>query len=341
MKILYTISLVLLLNLFKFNGAIPVENSKEEETTVEYLERLTPSSSINFIKHVGGLDIDGDENLVVFHRGSRLWTFDSFIGNEFNEKKYGPIEEDVIAVVDPNTLESFTAGANMFYMPHGITVDTDGYIWLTDVGMHQVFKFSPRNFKKPLLTLGTKLESGSDAKHFCKPTGIAVSRKNGDIFVSDGYCNRRIVQFDKDGKLVREMVDSENPMVVVHSIALVGDLVCAASREDGRIVCFDANTGEKKYTIKDSHMNTVYAIEYDPINEVIQAVTGENKGKEAVGLTFDASEANFGSLLKIWKPKHVNLVEAHDLAISLDGSRIYTGQLNGEIDEFYFERKGY
>jgi hypothetical protein len=47
-------------------------------------------------------------------------------------------------------------------------------------------------------------------------------------------------------------------------------------------------------------MLTVYAIKYDGDNKVIHAVTGENKGAEAIGLTFDASKRNFGQLLQKW-----------------------------------------
>lgn len=44
-----------------------------------------------------------------------------------------------------------------FYMPHGLTLDKDDNIWVTDVGLHQVFKF-PAGYKdgQPLLTLGTR-----------------------------------------------------------------------------------------------------------------------------------------------------------------------------------------
>ena len=81
---------------------------------------------------------------------------------------------------------------------------------MTDVALHQVFKFSPFKLKskdnidlgQPLLTLGVPLTPGSDEKHFCKPTDIAVDRKTNDFYVSDGYCNSRIIKFDKNGKLL-------------------------------------------------------------------------------------------------------------------------------------------
>lgn len=44
-----------------------------------------------------------------------------------------------------------------FYLPHGLTIDDHDNMWLTDVGMHQVFKFPPQfGDGKPLITLGTK-----------------------------------------------------------------------------------------------------------------------------------------------------------------------------------------
>jgi hypothetical protein len=77
-----------------------------------------------------------------------------------------------------------------FYMPHGLTIDSESNIWLTDVAMHQVFKYNFRKSQSPLLTLGEAFHKGDDQTHFCKPTSIAVSQLTLDIFVADGYCNR-------------------------------------------------------------------------------------------------------------------------------------------------------
>ena len=54
-------------------------------------------------------------------------------------------------------------------MPHMVTVDQWGFVWLTDVGLHQVFKFDPAG--QLLLTLGQRLQPGSGAS-FCKPTQV-------------------------------------------------------------------------------------------------------------------------------------------------------------------------
>jgi hypothetical protein len=41
----------------------------------------------------------------------------------------------------PQLPEGYSWGANLFIMPHGLTVDKDNNVWVTDVGLHQVFKF--------------------------------------------------------------------------------------------------------------------------------------------------------------------------------------------------------
>lgn len=180
--------------------------------------------------------------------------------------------------------------------------------------------------------LGEKLIPGNDESHFCKPTDVAVSKMDGHVFISDGYCNQRVVEFDKNGKFVKSFEDTQNPMLVVHSITLIESnerkLVCAASRETGkyvfynlwnfgsivnkltkkfflfnllfRIVCFDSYSGNKVNEISHPKMLTVYAIKYDPINIVLHAATGENKKNVSTGFTFDASINGFGNFLNKW-----------------------------------------
>lgn len=95
---------------------------------------------------------------------------------------------------------SFCRNICRFYLPHGLTVDADNNVWVTDVALHQVFKFS-QGGGKPLLTLGVAFMPGNDDDHFCKPSAVAVM-SNGDFFVSDGYCNTRIIKFDKNGNFL-------------------------------------------------------------------------------------------------------------------------------------------
>lgn len=98
-------------------------------------------------------------------------------------------------------------------MPHGIFSDSNGYIWTTDVALHQVFKFDPKQEKlTPLLTLGKEFKPGSDTEHFCQPSGVAVTA-SGLIFVSDGYCNNRIMKFDSNGKFLTSFGEASSDIL--------------------------------------------------------------------------------------------------------------------------------
>jgi len=103
-------------------------------------------------------------------------------------------------------LRSF--GAGMFLFPHGMHVDKDGNVWVTD-GQgrngkgHQVFKFSPEG--KVLLALGKAGVAGSGPNEFNQPSDVVVA-PNGDIFVADGHdtgTNMRIVKFSKNGTFIK------------------------------------------------------------------------------------------------------------------------------------------
>src|SRR3984885_11065890 len=105
-----------------------------------------------------------------------------------------------------NLVKSF--GAGMFVLPHGLTIDRAGNIWVTDgVGKdgmgHQVFKFSPDG--KVLLTLGKAGVAGTGPDEFNAPSAVLVA-PNGDIFVADGHggdTNARVVKFDPTGKFIK------------------------------------------------------------------------------------------------------------------------------------------
>lgn len=117
-------------------------------------------------------------------------------------KNNGPIQDKTIVAFNRITSEiSYEYGDNMFYMPHGLTVDHENNFWITDVALHQIFKFNARNFTKPEMTLGTAFQPGNSATKFCKPTAVAVLQ-NGDFFVSDGYCNARIIKYSRTGEMI-------------------------------------------------------------------------------------------------------------------------------------------
>ena len=91
-------------------------------------------------------------------------------------------------------------GENTIKTAHHLKFDFAGNLWAADIGLHVIRKFNPHG--EVLLTLGTVGKSGEDETHLDKPTDMVVA-PNGDIFVSDGYGNNRVVHFDREGKFVK------------------------------------------------------------------------------------------------------------------------------------------
>ncbi len=93
-------------------------------------------------------------------------------------------------------------GNGMFKRAHSIDVDRFGFVWATDSADNVVYKFTMDG--KLLMTLGKKGVAGDNNSHdlFNGPNDVAVA-PNGDIFVSDGDRNSRIVKFTKDGQFIK------------------------------------------------------------------------------------------------------------------------------------------
>lgn len=90
----------------------------------------------------------------------------------------------------------------LFSEPHSLMFDREGNLWTTDAMAHVVYKFDASG--KLLMTLGKKGTAGDNASRdlFNRPNAVAIA-SNGDIYVSDGYNNSRVVHFDRTGKFIR------------------------------------------------------------------------------------------------------------------------------------------
>lgn len=91
-------------------------------------------------------------------------------------------------------------GSQVVGNAHHIKIDQEGNIWLADIGLHVVRKFSPLG--ELLLTIGTPGEKGEDETHFDRPTDMAITPA-GDVFITDGYGNNRVVHCDARGRFVK------------------------------------------------------------------------------------------------------------------------------------------
>ncbi|KAK7792477.1 hypothetical protein R5R35_013863 [Gryllus longicercus] len=296
---------------------------------------------------VAAVDIDMNRNVVVFHRGDRVWSAQTFTyGNVYNEKELGPIQQNPVVVFHATTgavIEEW--GSNLFYLPHGLTIDFENNIWVTDVALHQVFKFSAnRTSAKPSLILGQQFVPGSDNNHFCKPTDVAVL-SNGDFFVSDGYCNSRIVKFDRTGKKLMEWGRSTlnfavtrfqekpppNNFLVPHALAVDEDngTLFVADRENGRVQCFNTSTGVFIRQLHSYLMGPrIFSVAYAPVQGgLLYIVNGPSLGN--VSIKVDGFVVSLASeeLVAYFNSDGAGFQNPHDVAVTKDGSEVYVVEL--------------
>jgi DNA-binding beta-propeller fold protein YncE len=115
-------------------------------------------------------------------------------------------------------------GGGMFVWPHGIHVDRDGNVWVTDSRAPNaedlkrypgeekkgsvVVKFSPKG--KVLMTLGNPGVHGNPPVALTDPTTVVTDPANGDVYVAESHTAvtdpnlvGRISVFDKTGKFLR------------------------------------------------------------------------------------------------------------------------------------------
>jgi DNA-binding beta-propeller fold protein YncE len=153
------------------------------------------------------------------------------------------------AEFDPDGKFRRAFGDGLFRRTHGLTIDADGNLWVTDVGSHIVVKLNPKG--ETLLTIGTKGEAGewneaTQSHHLNEPNEVAIGR-DGDVFVVQGHTpgkgDPRVLKFDKNGNFKKSwggLGTGQGQFNVAHGVAVdAKGLLWVADRENERIQIFD------------------------------------------------------------------------------------------------------
>ncbi|KAM9507434.1 peptidyl-glycine alpha-amidating monooxygenase isoform 13-T15 [Guaruba guarouba] len=315
---------------------------KEEEEILEqnfHIEEAVEWPGLDLkLGQISGLALDAENNLVIFHRGDHVWDENSFDNTfVYQQRGLGPIEQSTILVLHPSNAKLLhSLGKSLFYLPHGLSIDKNGNYWVTDVALHQVFKLGPDK-KEPLLTLGVALQPGSDKNHFCQPTDVAVDPNTSSIYVSDGYCNSRIIQFSPNGLYVMQWGEGTETSLgrakpgqfhIPHSLALIPDFsqLCVADRENGRIQCFRLETGEFIREIKHkSFGRELFAVSYVP--GLLFAVNGMPYPGEAEPVQGFVMNFSTGEIIDTFIPLRKSFEMPHDVVASEDKT-VFVGDVH-------------
>ena len=149
--------------------------------------------------------------------------------------------EPPILLFKPDGTFVRSIGKGLFASAHGLRVDREGNVWVTDNANHTVLKLDPEG--KTLLTLGVRNRPGADERHFNRPTDVAFAA-NGDVYVSDGYGNSRVVKFDREGTFLLAWGSKgagDGQFNLPHAVQVDSrGRVYVGDRENNRIQVFDA-----------------------------------------------------------------------------------------------------
>jgi peptidylamidoglycolate lyase len=279
---------------------------------------------------VTGVGIDTAQNIFAFNRSYTDWKVLSSLPDTF-------ITANTILELDRTTGKLLNSwGAGMFIMPHGLTVDQRNNIWVTDVVLNQIFKFSHDG--KLLMKLGVAKVSGNDSTHFNLPTDVAIAN-DGSFYVSDGYGNSRVVKFSAEGKFLFQWgTKGSKPgeFNIPHAISLdkKGN-VYVADRENKRIQMFDAS-GKFLKEYKGNDFGNLYAVNFDTTANQLTAVDyviNLTIPKGSNVFVFDSTgkiQNRFGRSGVYDGP----VCRYHDIAVDKDGN-IYTADiLDNHIQKF-------
>lgn len=265
-------------------------------------------------REVAGVAVDSQDRAFVFNRG-----------------------EHPIIVFDRDGTFVRSWGESVIRRAHGITIDADDMVWLTDDLHHTVRKFTPEG--KHLLTIGNpdtpaELHGG---RPFNRPTHVAICPRTGYLFISDGYGNSRVHKYSPDGKHVMswgEPGTDPGQFNLPHNLVTDRDgLVYVADRENHRVQIFD---GEGRYQGQWNNLHRPCGLFADRANDLYFV------GELGSGMPVNAKTPNLGPRVSVLDGKGQRLarfggqfpsekagefIAPHGLAVDSRGD-VYVGEVS-------------
>lgn len=260
---------------------------------------------------VTGVAVDSKDNIWIIHRPSRVGDDEAIPNIPKNEQKlpFIPAPPVLEFDTDGNVINSWGGPGEGFDWPkseHGIFIDYEDNIWIggaiSTEEDQQVLKFkSDGTF---LLQIGKPGKTGgsNDTTLLGRPTDIAVDSISNEVYIADGYLNRRIIVFDAvTGKYKRHwgaygnipddsvrvtnisQTNMHQQFNTVHSVRISNDnLVYVCDRGNNRIQVFEKNGNflfEEFIAKNTAGYGSVWDVEFshDPLQKQIYVADGTNQ----------------------------------------------------------------
>jgi DNA-binding beta-propeller fold protein YncE len=190
------------------------------------------------IGYPSAVTMDRAGNIYVLHRGEKA---------------------DPVLVLNRDGKVIRSWGKGLYKIPHSIRIDPDQNIWTVDSGSSMILKFSPQGEKLMEISVGEQ-PTGRGATN---GTSDIAFGPNGRIYISDGYGNSRVLEYDKNGKRVRQWGSrgtGPGEFNQPHGIAIDdAGIIYVADRNNARLQRFDL---DGKYLGEWNHLGKVTAVAF-------------------------------------------------------------------------------
>ncbi len=285
-----------------------------------------PAGPWNYIQ-VTSVAVKKDGNILVMHRGDdpilEYKPNGDLVGPfgdvKFSHGKVMPMAREVAATGRKPDMSGYqavygAAGCSQCGA-HEIRVDAGGNVWVVDAPGQVITKMDPQG--KTIMTLGTRDRRGKSTTLFYLPTDIAFA-PNGELVVTDGYGNARLVRYTKDGKYLGEFGTRGNgpgQFQLPHNVVIdAKGLIYVSDRDNQRVETFDA---KGKYLRQWEHVGGLSSLIMTPDQHIwAGGVLRDLDGKAIERLPGEGANAR-----------------AHGGAVTANGD-VYIGFLNGTVEKF-------
>jgi DNA-binding beta-propeller fold protein YncE len=277
----------------------------------------------NYIQ-VAGVAVARNGNILVLHRGDNpILEFKpngDLVGPwgkvKFDSGKVMPMEQKYRTPATSYYQAVYGAAGCSNCGAHEIRVDPQGNVWLVDSPAHVITKLDPTG-SRVLMTMGTRGKPGMTARNFYLPTDIAFA-PNGELVVTDGYGNARIMRFSADGRLLGEFGrrgDGPSEFRLPHNVVIdQRGRIYVSDRDNERVEVFDA-TG--KFLTEWKHVGALSSLVITPDQKIwAGGVLRDLEGKALERLPGEGPNA-----------------QGHGGAVASNGD-VYYAQLNGTMRKF-------
>lgn len=157
---------------------------------------------------VSGLNVDSHDHVWIITRPRDIDSSDT-LGGKPRAKGKAPAPALMEFDSDGNFIKGWGGPGAGYEWPnaeHGVTVDYKDFVWVAGRGKDddQILKFT--NDGKFVMQIGRAAQSkgNTDTENLNLPADMTVNPKTNEVFVADGYGNRRVIVFDADtGKYKR------------------------------------------------------------------------------------------------------------------------------------------